>query len=449
MDRTTHLPMRQAFLKHISSAIARVHAAGQRVAILNIEPGRLRDINNNFGREIGDKVLGLIASRLKSTFPTDIFWARLDGAAFGMSIEGLPLDDEGIIKAQKIAQSIVEELLKPITIDKKTLRLAPHIGIALSSPEAYNSSELLECASMAKMEARNHDGSGAVFYHPAMAGKLKTGPLFETQLWEAIEKNQLVLHYQPVVDLRSGSVLSLEALVRWHHPDMGLVPPGDFLPTIERMGLNEELTLWVLKNAASQLLHWHKLGYKKFGLSINLPPALISKKGLTEKLIRVLQELGIGSHWFTLEILENALMQEAESGVFTLQTMKNNGFGLALDDFGTGYSSLSYLNRFPLTKLKIDRTFIHQASTNAQTRAITETIIKLGKALNLELIAEGVETLDQLVFLRNKGVRLVQGFLLSKPQPAEMVNKLLRPGYFLPFLEGMEEPMEADGLVTA
>ncbi|MGE4545412.1 MAG: EAL domain-containing protein [Pedobacter sp.] len=430
-DPLTQLPKRQFFVECLSITLTTAQTAGTRIALINIEPGRIRDLNNTFGRTMGDKVLQIIAKRLENFATSKDLIGRLDGAGFGLVLEKIQTEDEVV----KITKNILKKLRKPMVVEGVKLRLNPHAGIALSCLSENNPGQLLEWASMAKIQAKKADDGCIFFNRSLLNGNQKTAIFLESELWDAIEKDQLILHYQPIIDLRTGSATSLEALVRWDHPKMGLIPPADFLPAVERMGLNEKLTVWVLRTAAGQLKHWHSLGHKKIALSINLPPRLFCKEGFSEKLTQILKEIDIKARYFTLEILENELMHEVEKGLITLQTMKDKGFGLALDDFGTGYSSLGHLNKFPLTKLKIDRSFVQKVNSSSQMMTITETIINLGKALNLYLVGEGVETLEQLSFLKCKGVDFAQGFLFCKPQPAPIAENFLKPGYFKYLLE--------------
>jgi EAL domain-containing protein (putative c-di-GMP-specific phosphodiesterase class I) len=326
-----------------------------------------------------------------------------------------------------VAEKIIAALSQAVTIQGHELRATPSIGIAVFPDDGREALDLMKCADTAMYHAKASGRNTFQFFTPRMNEVASHFFQLEHQLRRAIDENQLLLHYQPLVDLPTRTVCGLEALVRWRHPEQGLVSPADFIPVAEETGLIVPLGEWVLGEALRQNRRWQESGLAPVPVSVNLSPRQFRQKGLVESIGALLAETGQPAHLLELEITESTLMHDVDEALAKLKELAAMGIRLAVDDFGTGYSSLNYLKQFPVHKLKIDQSFVRDLGKDWDDAAIVSAIIGLARSLNLETLAEGVETDGQLAMLINYGCRKFQGYYFSRPLPAEETATLFAP----------------------
>jgi EAL domain-containing protein (putative c-di-GMP-specific phosphodiesterase class I) len=325
-----------------------------------------------------------------------------------------------------VAERIIKALRDPMTVSGHLVQVRASIGIALSTAEVGNASDLLRNADVAMYQAKRRGAGSYELYelgmHAAAIGRLQ----LETDLRRALERNELAVHYQPIVTLDTGAIIGAEALVRWQHPVRGLVPPSEFIPLAEETGLILPLGLWVLTEACRQVAEWQRLpGWESFELNVNVSPHQVDHPGFIADVRGVLEAGGLQPGTLVLELTEGMLLRDMDSAVTRLTALRALGLRIALDDFGTGFSSLGYLERFPIDILKIDRSFVARVGSSDRT-ALAELVIKLSKALHLQTVAEGIEHQEQFDELRRLGCLLGQGYLIAKPVPADIVEGMLR-----------------------
>ena len=326
-----------------------------------------------------------------------------------------------------------------MTIEGHELVVTPSIGIAMAPNDADNVDELLKAADTAMYHAKSSGKNNYVYYASEMDGASVDRLTLETDLRKAIERNELILHYQPQVDISTGSVIGAEALMRWQHPERGLVPPFKFIPLAEEMGLISALGEWGLEEACRQMVELQAEGFELPKVSVNVS-ALQFNHEFIKKVGAVLADTGLRPMRLELELTEGIMMDGTEAVVRSFEDLKELGVQLSIDDFGTGYSSLSYLSRFPLDELKIDRSFVIDFDKSENDASLVIAIIAMARSMRLKLVAEGVETRDQYQFLKRYGANVIQGFLFSKPVPIEELKPLLKPGYFNPQIREIEGP---------
>ncbi|MGF1481534.1 MAG: EAL domain-containing protein [Cyanophyceae cyanobacterium] len=400
-------------------------------AVLFIDLDRFKVINDSLGHLIGDKLLVAVVNILRKCLRTQDTVARLGGDEFIVLLDNL----KDITEATKIAQRILEQLKLPITLNGQTIFTSASIGIVLNSPAHQNSSELLRDADIAMYRAKAEGKARyAVFDQDMYAYTVKLLQL-ENDLRLALERQEFLLYYQPLVDLTTGAVQGFEALVRWQHPTQGLITPDEFIPIAEDTGLILPLGDWVLREACRQLQTWQRQfahlvcnrgrGDRCFKMSVNLASLQLQDPHFLETLDQILLEQGLDGKSLHLEITESMLMDSETTTQRLLKQIKQRGIQLSIDDFGTGYSSLGYLNRFTLDTLKIDRSFVSQMNCDPENREIVRTIITLAHTLNLEVIAEGVETAEQAEQLQELGCQLAQGYLFAPPLPPNAAKLML------------------------
>jgi diguanylate cyclase (GGDEF)-like protein len=414
-DGLTGLANRSLFRDRVEHALIRSSRAGEPVALVLLDLDGFKAVNDSFGHEAGDNVLRAVAERLiECTREADTV-ARLGGDEFAILLEELTEPDE----AGEIAERLNNSLSPSFDISGRPVSVGACLGMAVGySEDRISFEELLANADMAMYSAKLKGRGRFEIFGPSMRLALSERLEFESDLRRAIENDELVLHYQPIVDLQSGLSRGVEALVRWDRPGRGLVPPGDFIPLAEQTGLIVPLGRWVLRTATLQLMRWHEeLSIEPLlRMSVNLSAEEFQRADLVEETARVLEQSRIPPGCLFFEITETALMKDTDATVERLCALKELGVRLAVDDFGTGYSSLSYLRRFPIDRLKIDRSFVANGLKDA---SLVQTIVRLGKGLGLETVAEGIEEDDQLHQLRDLGCDLGQGYLFARPLPAE------------------------------
>jgi len=435
-DSVTGLPNRQFFAELAGPSLERAGRHGTSCAVLHVDIDRFTGVNDAFGRSQGDAVLKTLAERLRSWIrggdlatggaaPVEPgLLARVGGNAFTLLITDLA----GQAQAAIVAQRLLKAISQPIAVESQSLVLTASIGIAFFPSDAKDLPGLTRCAEQAVHAAKGAGRAQHRFFDEQMNAHAASRLLLEAGLRQAIAQEELRLHFQPKIDAGSGAIVGAEALVRWQHPERGLVPPNEFIALAEETGLIVPLTDWVLESACRSLRAWSDAGLPSLPLSVNLAASSLADTSLTAKLDGLMQRFGLAPESLMLEMTETMLMRNVESGVALLEALRAKGYGLSLDDFGTGYSSLSYLKRFPMDELKIDRSFVTDAPRSHRDGALVAAIIALGRELGLQVVAEGVETPEQSAFLLSRGCNVQQGYLFSRPVPPQAFERLLRAG---------------------
>jgi predicted signal transduction protein with EAL and GGDEF domain len=347
--------------------------------------------------------------------------ARLGGDEFIVCIPDIQRGED----AAKVARRILESLKSPFSLQKHEIFVTGSIGISLYPHDGENVEALLKNADAAVDHAKDSGRGSFQFYDRSMNAKAVERLSLENSLRRALERNEMLLHFQPQVDMAKGKIVGIEALVRWQSPELGMVYPGTFIPLAEETGLIQPLGVWVLRTACAQIKTWQKMGHRSLRMAVNLSGRQFRRQELTKVVREAAGAANLDPRALELEITETILLQDLEENVRTLNDLKAMGLRISLDDFGTGYSSLSYLKRFPIDTLKIDRSFVRDITTNREDGAITSAIIAMAKGLHIAPVAEGVERPEQRAFLYRQGCRLMQGFLFGKPMAADLLTPLL------------------------
>ncbi len=420
-DALTELPNRTMFYGRLLQAMAEARRSHRLVALLYIDLDRFKNINDTLGHFIGDELLKEAARRLTRSVRDCDTVARLGGDEFVIMLTDLHHENEVV----HIAQKVLAVMAAPFQLEQHEVFVTTSIGISLCPLDSDVLDDLIKFADTAMYHAKEAGRNTYQFYRAEMNAAAFERLVLESSLRRALEREEFSLHYQPQNDLASGEVIGVEALLRWHHPDLGLVMPTQFIPVLEETGMIGAVGEWVLRTACRQVAAWQQAGIGRLRMAVNLSPRQFDQSNLVDLMRNILRETGADPAWLELEITEGCLMENAEESVATLRRLKAMGIGISVDDFGTGYSSLSYLKRFPIDTLKIDQSFVHDVNADG---AIAGTIIAMGHSLNLRVLAEGVENCDQLKFLMRHGCDEVQGYLFSEPLPAQQVEGLLREG---------------------
>jgi diguanylate cyclase (GGDEF)-like protein/PAS domain S-box-containing protein len=420
-DVLTELPNRALLYQLVDQALAEARRNRQHGAILFIDLNRFKPINDTLGHGVGDRLLKLIGRRLREALRNEDVVARLGGDEFVVALFDIAKRDHAGVVAQKILAAFEA----PFVIDHHELRIGAAVGISIYPQDGFDTETLLRLSDIAMYRAKKTGVDGYAYYSHEMNQRALDRLKTENSLRHAIERNELLLHYQPKVDLASGRIVGAEALVRWKHPEQGMIPPGDFVPVAEETNLIVQISAWVLDEALRQACAWRDAGLPPVKVAVNLSARDFSPS-LPQRVAAALAAHGIGPEWLELEITESMLMHSSERVVAMMDELARAGIALSLDDFGTGYSSLSYLKRFPIDTLKIDRSFVINMPGDTNDCAIAGAIVGMAKQLGHKVIAEGVETAEQLAFLRSLGCDEMQGYLFSAPLPAERFVALLR-----------------------
>jgi diguanylate cyclase (GGDEF)-like protein len=395
------------------------------LAVLFIDLDNFKHINDSLGHDSGDLLLTLAASRLSDSVNEGDTVTRQGGDEFV-----LILSEDG--EVQVVTQKILEAMSEPFDINGHELRITCSIGIACYPKDGEDQQTLLKNADAAMYRAKELGRNNAQYYASGMNVKAMERLELENGLYHALARNEFLLHYQPQLDLRTGEIVGMEALVRWQHPERGLVSPAIFIPVAEDSGLIVSLGEWVLRTACTQNKAWQRAGLKPISVAVNLSALQFRQSDLVERVADILRETELDPTCLELELTESLVMQDVEKTIATLSRLKAMGIKLSIDDFGTGYSSLSYLKRFPIDTLKIDQSFVRDITTDPDDAAIAKSIISMAHDMQLRVIAEGVETEAQKSFLSLRRCDEIQGYLFSKPVPAVEFEKLLREGRSLP-----------------
>ena len=421
-DMLTNLPNRLLFQDRLSEIIKSSTRNKERFALLFIDLDQFKTINDSLGHHIGDEVLKQTALRLQSVLRVEDTLARLGGDEFTIILK----DVKDIQSASTVAQKIISIMKDSIQVQSHTLFVSSSIGISMFPEDAQSSENLIKFADTAMYKAKDEGRDNFQFYSSDMTALAFERVVMESSLRVAIKEEQFVVFYQPQYDARTETITGMEALVRWQHPQIGLVPPGKFIPIAEESGLIIEIDRLVMKEAMKQYAQWYRDGYNPGTLALNLAMKQLQEKDFISTLLNIMNSLEFKPSWLELEVTEGQIMKNPNAAILKLQEISDIGIELAIDDFGTGYSSLAYLKKLPLDKLKIDQSFIQDIPDDEDDMAITKAIIALGKSLNLRLIAEGVETVAQRDFLLEHECYSIQGYFYSRPIPVSEMTLLLQ-----------------------
>ncbi|MEW5757468.1 MAG: EAL domain-containing protein [Pseudomonadota bacterium] len=421
-DPLTQLPNRLLLNDRLDHALHRAHRDGHQVAVLFLDLDRFKNVNDSLGHPVGDQLLVEAANRIKQIIREDDTVARLGGDEFIIVME----DIQEVQHVAVLAQKLMTAFAKPFHVKGHELHLTLSMGVSLYPRDGQDSATLIRNADAAMYRAKEEGRNDYQFYTASLTAAAFERLTMESALRQALGAGQLVVHYQPQYHLPSGRLCGAEALVRWLHPQLGLVMPDKFIPLAEDTGLIVRLGDWVLAEACRQARSWQAHGLKR--ISVNVSGIQFQRGDIVSSVVQALEESGLEARHLELEITESFIMQKADWAISMLDTLKAIGVTIAIDDFGTGYSSLSYLKRLPVDKLKIDRSFVRDIPQDANDAAITEAVLALGRSLQLDVVAEGVETVEQQEFLRALNCHEVQGYLYSRPLPVEAFESLLARG---------------------
>jgi diguanylate cyclase (GGDEF)-like protein len=421
-DDLTALPNRLMLHQRLDQALARHRRAGTQLAIIFMDLDRFKVINDSLGHEVGDVLLRQVADRLRAQSREGDTLARMGGDEFVVLVENQVTQSD----ISACARRLVEQLSAPYLLGEKACHVTLSIGISVFPSDGNDSKELLKAADVAMYRAKDMGRNNYQYYLPSMNVHTLERLELESDLSHALERGEFLLHYQPRVELATGLITGTEALLRWRHPVRGLVSPLDFIPLAEETGLIVPIGEWVLATACAQNSVWQQQGNPTLSVAVNLSARQFADSMLRTKLTRIIRDSGIDPSKVELEITESAIMSHAECTVAVLADLKSLGVQIAIDDFGTGYSSLAYLKRFPIDTLKVDRSFIRDIPTDSGDMKITRCIIAMAHSLKLKVVAEGVETEEQMKFLRTQRCDAVQGYYLYRPMPKEEIVHALR-----------------------
>ncbi len=420
-DTLTDLPNRAYFYDHLELELNRAKRDGTVFGVMFLDFDRFKNINDTLGHSVGDAVLKNIAARLRDNVRDSDTVARLGGDEFVVLLPELKEARHAIMVADKLMASFVE----PVSVDGRDLFVTASVGISTYPFDGDNAETLIKNADTAMYHSKELGRNRYHFYTADMSARFREQLDLENGFRRALENNELYLVYQPQIDVRNGKIIGIEALARWRHPDFGDVPPSRFIALAEDSGMIGRLGEWVLRTACYQAKQWATLCDHPFRIAVNLSAHQLLQHGLCETVRQLIEEFELDPGYLELELTESVLMESADVTTATLQRLSNMGIELSIDDFGTGYSSLSYLKRFAIDKLKIDRSFVKDVPDDANDAAIAATVIAMARNLNLEVIAEGVETEEQRTFLRERGCYIMQGRLFSPPVKAIDITHML------------------------
>ncbi|GAB4343245.1 MAG: EAL domain-containing protein [Desulfobulbaceae bacterium] len=421
-DTLTSLPNRLLLQDRLQRMMVKAQRTGTNVGVLFLDLDRFKKVNETLGHEVGDKLLVNVAEILENCVRKSDTVARLSGDEFAVLLDDL----KDVKFAAVVARKILQTLSRPIFVEEYELYATCSIGISVFPADSDDVEGLLRCADTALYRAKDAGRNNYQFYTRDMNTRAFEFLLMEAGLRKALDKDEFEVFYQPQMDLKDNRLVGMEALLRWNHPEKGMVAPGDFIPLAEETGLIESIGEWVLRAACRQNRRWQDQGYPPVCVSVNISARQFRRKDVVEMVGGILEETGLEPRYLELELTESIIMQDMEATIETFRNLKKMGVKLAIDDFGTGYSSLAYLKLFPIDHLKIDRSFVYNIANDPNDAAIAASVVVLAHSMNLKVVAEGVENAEQLAILREQGCDFVQGYFFSKPLSARE---------FVPFFE--------------
>lgn len=422
-DSLTNLLNRDSLRDALRRLVAKAAAERSLVAVLMLNLDRFKLVNETLGPSRGDKLLQEVSSRLRSCLTDTDILARYNGDEFVAVSTGLGSAPEATLVAQKLLNA----LSRPVVIEGHEVYVTGSIGITVFPGDGEDSDVLLSNADAAVSRAKDLGRNHYQFYTLDMNAKTNRRLSLESELRRALDRGEFVLHYQPQFDLSQRRITGFEALARWEHPQLGLIPPNDFIPLAEETGLIAPLGEWVLGEACAQAKTWQAAGHRDLRMSVNISSRQFFQENVLETVTRTLEKTHLAPNGLELELTESAVMQDPDEATVTLCLLSNMGIRIAIDDFGTGHSSLNHLKRFPIDCLKIDRSFVTDVTVNTEDAAIVQAIIAMAHSLKLDVVAEGVETIEQLRFLESYKCDMIQGYLVSRPLTAEQIGRTFLP----------------------
>ncbi|HAK60073.1 MAG TPA: hypothetical protein DCO77_06775 [Nitrospiraceae bacterium] len=433
-DGLTNLPNRTFYNELVARALVYAKRGKKTMATLFIDLDEFKRINDTLGHSAGDRLLQEIAARLLQCVRKSDTVARSEDGVIMNTVSRLGGDEFIVLlhdiaqpqDASLVARRMLTELSRPIVLNDQEVTITASIGISLYPGDAEDTENLLRYADIAMYHAKDQGKNNYQFYSQSLHKTSLERFTLENELRKALEREEFLLHYQPKLEARTRTIIGMEALIRWQHPEKGLIPPAEFIPLAEETGLIAPIGEWLLRAACAQIKAIHGEGFQSLTIGVNLSNRQFAQQDLVEMVGRVLNESAVDPKALEVEITESTIMQNPAIAIITLEHWKDMGIQIAIDDFGKGYSSLDYLKRLPLNSLKIDRAFIMNITTNPDDAAITTAIVSLAHSLKLKVVAEGVETEEQLAFLQELGCDEVQGYLFSRPVPAEELVEVLR-----------------------
>jgi len=423
-DDLTGLPNRHLFVDRVEQALHEAQRAHKSVVIMLAGVDRFRDINHVLGEQAGNQILRDITERLRPCVRTSDTLARLGSDQFAFVMQIAAIDD-----SVHLTEKVLHAFKQPFSLgDQKDVVITCSLGVSIYPADGGKPDELIKNATIALHHAKQGGRDRCQFFSSEMNVRARHRLDVESSIRRALSNREFRVYYQPKINVNTQQVAGMEALVRWHDPDRGLISPGEFIPVAEESGLIEQIGQWVMEETCAQNHRWQTEGLRPVCASVNVSARQFRNRNFVASVEEILAKTGLEPRWLELEITESMLMGDIAPIVARMEDLRRLGVSLSIDDFGTGYSSLSYLSSFPITTLKIDRAFITDVQSNPQTAEIARAIIGLSRGLNLEIIAEGAEEIEQIEFLQQHGCNFVQGFFYSKPLPAEEFATMLRDG---------------------
>ena len=421
-DPLTDLANRNLFNERLDQVLDRARRTGETVALMILDVDHFKDVNDTLGHQVGDELLRVIGKRLAASVRAEDTVARLGGDEFALIQVGLNYPTDADVQAERILRALAE----PVHVGNHKLFPMGSIGITVFPSDADTAQKLQQNADLAMYRAKTDRRSSYRFFDADLNSLSERRSFLEQQLRGALDYDQLMVYFQPKVSIRSGKPVGAEALLRWMHPEQGMIPPSEFIPIAEKTGMIAALGEWTLMRACRQFKQWHDAGYDQLRLAVNLSAAQFSLLDVPDMVRRVTRTTGFDPAKLELEITETAVMSDLHNAVEVLTDLHQVGVNLSIDDFGTGYSSLSYLRQLPVNRIKIDRSFIAEVDTADAAATIARAVVNLGQSLGLEIVAEGVESAAQLAYLREINCDEAQGYYYSEPIPANAFERYLR-----------------------